>query len=268
VTWGYSWASRFYELLRDVFNLCVCVCMCVCVWHVCVTRIHQAALKALQAARTTSPLLQQWQRALNDISTRHSVKLFCVLGHSGLDSSWNVMAHGDAQVGKWRGNWRMECVASTLHTTTEHGVSSITTADAHTSTASSRLNWRPRRFKWTRSFRRKTKFGFCACTVTFQLASTWRRNCRQTCKSVGPEPDLGVSRQNVRNKIKWWIDSQHITMWRSLTTTQRQTRKLISSPSPTAKTRLLSFNRTQSRVVTGLLSGHNPEKIPSLNEAD
>jgi len=26
----------------------------------------------------------------------------------------------------------MECVASTLHTTSEHGVSSITTADAHT----------------------------------------------------------------------------------------------------------------------------------------
>jgi len=41
------------------------------------------------------------------------------------------------------GNWRMECVASTLHTTSEHGVSSITTADAHTSTASSRMNWRP-----------------------------------------------------------------------------------------------------------------------------
>ena len=42
--------------------------------------------------------------------------------------------------GKWRGNWRMEWVASTLHTTSEHGVSSITTADAHTSAASSRLN--------------------------------------------------------------------------------------------------------------------------------
>ena len=37
----------------------------------------------------------------------------------------------------------MEWVASTLHTTSEHGVSSITTADAHTSAASSRLNWRP-----------------------------------------------------------------------------------------------------------------------------
>ena len=34
----------------------------------------------------------------------------------------------------------MEWVAGTLHTTSEHGVSSITTADAHASAASSRLN--------------------------------------------------------------------------------------------------------------------------------
>jgi len=31
-----------------------------------------------------------------------------------LESSWNLMAHGDAREGKWRGNWRMEWVASTL----------------------------------------------------------------------------------------------------------------------------------------------------------
>ena len=77
-----------------------------------------------------------------------------------VESSWNVMAHGDAREGKWRGNWRMEWVASTLHTTSEHGVSSITTADAYTSADSSRLNWRPRRFKRTRPFRRKTKIWF------------------------------------------------------------------------------------------------------------
>jgi len=87
-------------------------------------------------------------------------------------SSWNVMAHGDAREWNWRGNWRMECVASTLHTTSERVVSSITTADAHTSAASSRLNWRSRRFKWTRPFRRKTKSGFWACAITFQLVST------------------------------------------------------------------------------------------------
>jgi hypothetical protein len=82
------------------------------------------------------------------------------------------MAHGDAREGKLRGNWRMEWVASTLHTTSEHDVSSITTADAHNSVASSRLNCRPRRYKWNRPFRRKTKSDFCACTITFKLAST------------------------------------------------------------------------------------------------
>jgi hypothetical protein len=59
------------------------------------------------------------------------------------DSSWIVMAHGDAREGKWRGNWRMEWIASTLYTTSEHDVSSITTitpADAHTSAAICRLN--------------------------------------------------------------------------------------------------------------------------------
>ena len=81
------------------------------------------------------------------------------------------MAHGDVLEGKWMGNWRMEWVANTLHTTSEHGVSSITTADAHTSAPGSRLNWRPRLFKWTRPFRRKTKSGFCACAITFQMQS-------------------------------------------------------------------------------------------------
>jgi len=89
-----------------------------------------------------------------------------------VECSWNVMAHGDAREGKWRGNWRTQWVSSALHITSEHGVSSITTVDAHTSVVSSRLNWRPCRFKWTRPFRRKTKSGFCACAITFQTQST------------------------------------------------------------------------------------------------
>jgi hypothetical protein len=89
-----------------------------------------------------------------------------------LESSWNVIAHGDLREGKWKGNWRMESAASTLHTTLEHGVSSITTTDAHTSAASSRLNWRPRQFKWTCPFCWKMKSGFCVCAITFQMHST------------------------------------------------------------------------------------------------
>ena len=89
-----------------------------------------------------------------------------------VESSWNVMAHGDAREGKWRGNCRMEWVASILHITSEHGVSNITIPDAHTSAASSRLNWRPRLIKWTRPFRWKMKSCFCACAITFQRQST------------------------------------------------------------------------------------------------
>jgi len=76
----------------------------------------------------------------------------------------------------------MEWVASTLHTTSEHGVSSITTADTHTSAGSSRLNLRPLRFKWTRPFRRKKKYGFCACVITFQLAPTARQATDENIK--------------------------------------------------------------------------------------
>jgi len=53
---------------------------------------------------------------------------------------WHMVTHGRGSEG---GNWWMEWVASTLHTTSEHGASNITTADARTSVASSRLNWRP-----------------------------------------------------------------------------------------------------------------------------
>jgi hypothetical protein len=42
--------------------------------------------------------------------------------------------------GEVKGILAKDWVASTLHTTSEHGVSSITTADAHISAASSRLN--------------------------------------------------------------------------------------------------------------------------------
>ena len=110
--------------------------------------------------------------------------------HNDVDSSWNVMAHGDAREGKRKGNWRMERVASTLLTTSDMVYPALLPtirADAHTSAASSRLNWHPRWFKWARPFRRKMKSGFCACAITFQLASTtvgrtslyeWSVRCR------------------------------------------------------------------------------------------
>ena len=64
-------------------------------------------------------------------------------------------------------------------------------------------------------------------------------------KFLGPEPALGVSRCDI------WAS------WRDLGNTLRQARELILGPCPGTRIKLLSFNRTQSRVVTGLLTGHN-----------
>ena len=53
------------------------------------------------------------------------------------------------------------------------------------------------------------------------------------------------------------MDNQHLARWQGLKSTQTQAQELISGPSPTAKTKLLSFNKTQSRVVTSLLTRQN-----------
>jgi len=78
-----------------------------------------------------------------DIMFRRPVTFLSHVRRFLVDSSWNVMTHSDRREGKWRGNGRMEWVSSSLHTTSEHGVSNITTVDAHTSAAISRLNFRP-----------------------------------------------------------------------------------------------------------------------------
>jgi hypothetical protein len=47
---------------------------------------------------------------------------------------------------------------------------------------------------------------------------------------IGPEPFLGVSRQNTRRKMKHWMKNQHLALWRSPCSTQRQAQELISGP--------------------------------------
>ena len=59
---------------------------------------------------------------------------------------------------------------------------------------------------------------------------------------VGPEPFLGVSRQNIRRKIKRWMENQHLVLWRVPCSTQRQDPVLISGPNLATSARLLSFN--------------------------
>jgi hypothetical protein len=82
-----------------------------------------------------------------------------------------------------------------------------------------------------------------------------RRLCSKVCWTWAVLG--GVSRRNIKNEIKCWVGNQHLAMWRGPGSTQRQPRKLISGTIPTTKSRLQSFNMTQSRGVTGLLTGHN-----------
>jgi len=136
----------------------------------------QAALKDLQAAKPTSPLVRQCQQALNNISTRHAVRLYWVPGHAGV-----------------RGNEIADKVARSA-------------------------------------------------------SGQW---------FIGPGTYLGVSRQNIRRKMKGWIEIQHPVLWRGPCDTQRQARELIFGPVLATGARLLSFNRTQSMVVIDLLTGYN-----------
>jgi ribonuclease HI len=92
----------------------------------------QAALKALQAAKTTSPLVRQCQQALNDISARHAMGLYWVPGHAGV-----------------RGN---------------------ETADRLARSGSGQ-------------------------------------------QFIRPDPFLGVSRQNIRQKLKHWMKNKHLALW-------------------------------------------------------
>jgi hypothetical protein len=74
---------------------------------------------------------------------------------------------------------------------------------------------------------------------------------------VGAEPACGVSRQSIKENIKWWLGNQHMAFWHGLASIQRQAGELISGHSPAAKPRLPYFCRMQSTVVTGLLTGHS-----------
>jgi len=92
--------------------------------------------------------------------------------------SYGRIAHSEPGGTRWRTGGEVKGKLANgmgshySHATSERGVSSITQADAHTSAASSRLNWRPRRFKWICPFWGKTKSGFCACAITFRTSYT------------------------------------------------------------------------------------------------
>ena len=144
--------------------------------HVSICSDSLAALKALRAVKTTSPLVRQCQEALNVISMGRAVGLFWVPGHAGVRG--NEIADGLARNGS---------------------------------------------------------------------ASAY----------VEPEPALGVSWRDLHHRIHCWLVDEHRRRWQNPGDSQRQARELISGPRRGAEVGLLSFTRAQSRVITGLLTGHN-----------
>ena len=60
-----------------------------------------------------------------------------------------------------------------------------------------------------------------------------------------------------RKRLNPWLINQHWARWWGLGGTKRQAGELLSGPRRDAKAKLMSFNRTQSRTVMGLLNGHN-----------
>jgi len=62
--------------------------------------------------------------------------------------------------------------------------------------------------------------------------------------------------QDIR-RIRHWLVIHRWIWQQGLGDNQRQARALISGPCLGAIARFLSFNNTQSRAVTGLLTGHN-----------
>ena len=62
------------------------------------------------------------------------------------------------------------------------------------------------------------------------------------------------------------MGKQHVALWRGTCNTERQAGELIPGPDRATGARLLSLNRTQTKVVIGLLTGHNLEDTFMCNE--
>jgi ribonuclease HI len=74
--------------------------------HTSICSDSLAALNALEAVRTTYPLVHQCQEVLNDIPTRHAVGLYWVPGHAGVQG--NETADGLARSDSASGYVRLE----------------------------------------------------------------------------------------------------------------------------------------------------------------
>ena len=74
---------------------------------------------------------------------------------------------------------------------------------------------------------------------------------------LGPKLALGISNHDLQKRLSRWLVNQHWAQWRRLGDTQREAQEFISGPSLGTTAKFFTFIRTQSRAVTGLITGHN-----------
>ena len=72
-----------------------------------------------------------------------------------------------------------------------------------------------RRFKWTRPFRRKTKYGFCSCAITFQLASITPLNlsCGNISSSMFGMPPIWTHKRGLSKPYLFSTRSDMNRQW-------------------------------------------------------
>jgi len=74
---------------------------------------------------------------------------------------------------------------------------------------------------------------------------------------LGPDQALGVSRRDLQKRLGRWLANRHGAQWRGLGDTQRQAREFISGCSLGTRAKFMTFNKIQSKAVTGLRIGQN-----------
>jgi hypothetical protein len=67
---------------------------------------------------------------------------------------------------------------------------------------------------------------------------------------------VGISTKIAREVIRGWTDRKHTEYWQSIYG-QRQARNFLERPSARRAGELLSLNRNQLRIQTGLVTGHS-----------
>lgn len=75
----------------------------------------------------------------------------------------------------------------------------------------------------------------------------------------GPEPVLGITKSSARGVITDWVKNKHKQHWRDIPG-NRHGKIFIKGPCPKRTEELLRKNRSQLRIITGLLTGHFPVK--------